>query len=92
MGMFDELKCSADIAFTGVLCQTKSIDNSEFHWVDPGDTYGNQTILVQQITGLMETKAGPNGKHGRYQMLSYKVCKYYKDMNQKCTFTLMKES
>ena len=37
MGMFDELKCSADIGeLTNVKCQTKDIDNvMSFFWVDP---------------------------------------------------------
>ena len=37
MGMFDEIKCSANIAqMTNISCQTKSLENLfGFFWVDP---------------------------------------------------------
>ena len=37
MGMFDEIKCSANIAqMTNVSCQTKDLENLlGFYWVDP---------------------------------------------------------
>ncbi len=90
MGMFDELRCSADIGeLTGVLCQTKSIDNFlEFDWVDPKgylwkQNYHGRTDYWFDGETL---KAGPNGHHGRYtRCYLTRYISIYKDMNQKCT-------
>ncbi len=74
MGMFDELKCSADIGeLTNVSCQTKDIDNMmSFFWVDPSgflwcpDYSGTQDIYFVETKFLLGSmKYKPNGNRGK---------------------------
>lgn len=77
MGMFDEIKCSANIGeLTNIRCQTKDIDNVlAFFWIDPAgilwtpDYSGTQDIHYRKdkplfgSIGSIEYK--PNGNKGK---------------------------
>lgn len=74
MGMFDEIKCSANIGeLTNAECQTKDIDNvMSFFWVDPlgqlwsTDYSGTQDIHYHKdkpFYGLIDYR--PNGNKGK---------------------------
>ena len=73
MGMFDDIKCSAEIgALTNVSCQTKEIDRyaggtMSFYWVDPSgqmwtaDFSGTTDFLVDGKK-IKYISSGKNGK------------------------------
>lgn len=74
MGMFDELKCSANIGdLTNARCQTKDIDNVlAFFWIDPAgilwtaDYSGTQDIHYRKDKPLYASiEYKPNGNKGK---------------------------
>ena len=80
MGMFDSIKCSANIgALTDITCQTKDIDPIEggsmsFYWVDPNgmlwstDYTGCTSMSYKSIPGepiWRNITYLPTGTHGR---------------------------
>ena len=75
MGMFDEFKCSANIAqMTNISCQTKSLENLfGFFWVDPSgqlwfpDYAGTYDITVSDS----EIKSVRSGQRGRVRPYIY---------------------
>jgi len=73
MGMFDEIKCSANIAqMTNISCQTKDLENFfGFYWVDPSgqlwhpDYSGTYDIKVSD-SNIKAVRSGLNGKMRPY--------------------------
>ena len=79
MGMFDDIKCSAEIgALTNVNCQTKEIDRyaggtMSFYWVDPNgllwtaDFSGTADFVFDNNSPslLSRLKCIPNGNRGK---------------------------